>query len=172
MVTDHIIGTALTSADIQAMSSDWNRRCEMMADSYGENCSFFSHKRKRNGKMLTNSIGGWFEAYFWLGNGLEHVRRAAWFYQRSFSPFWTLSNEAYMPASNKGSVLCLGNLSRHFYGWHCCTSLYWHQPRCTSLFYAAPHADIIPSCELWICDVFAVLLSPAGSWQSPIHDEH
>ena len=54
-------------------------------------------------------------------------------------------------------VLWLGNLSRHFYGWHCCTSLYWHQPRCTSLFYAAPHADIIPSCELLICDVRCVM---------------
>ena len=60
-------------------------------------------------------------------------------------------------------VVCLGNLSRHFYGWHCCTSLYWHQPRCTSLFYAAPHAALFRAAtcavDMWyeMCDVFRLL---------------
>ena len=67
-------------------------------------------------------------------------------------------------------VVCLGNLSRHFYGWHCCTSLYWHQPRCTSLFYAAPHAALFraASCGYVIWDVWCVCCVAVTCWVVPV----
>ena len=67
-------------------------------------------------------------------------------------------------------VVCLGNLSRHFYVWHCCTSLYWHQPRCTSLFYAAPHAALFraASCGYVIWDVWCVCCVAVTCWVVPV----